>query len=48
MPSLFRFLFLIALISGSIYGGLWFLSVHHEPAQTEVSKPVAGVKIRRE
>ncbi len=48
MPSLFRFLFLISVLTAGVYGGLWFLAVHHEPPQKEISKPVPGIKIRRE
>jgi len=47
MPSLFRFLFTIALIGTVFYGGLYVLAVYFEPEQTEVQKPLPSVKIRR-
>lgn len=48
MPSLFRILFMLTVITAGVYGGLWFLAVHHEPVQHDVSKPLPGLKIRRE
>jgi len=48
MPSLFRFLFIAGTLSAMVFGGLYVLAVHFEPAPQEVSKPVVGVKIRRE
>lgn len=48
MPSLFRFLFVILVLTAGIYGGLWFLAEHHQPQPREVSKVVPGIKIRRE
>jgi hypothetical protein len=48
MPSLFRFLFLVGLLAGSLFGGLWVLAVYFEPPQKEVTQTVPGVKIRRE
>lgn len=47
MPSLFRFLFLIALVSGATFGGLYVLSEYFEPEQRDISQTVPGVKIRR-
>jgi hypothetical protein len=48
MPSLFRFLFIAGLIVSSIMSGLYVLATRFEPEQQIISKPVAGVKIRRE
>ena len=48
MPSLFRFLFITGTLSAIVFGGLWVLATHFEPVPQEVTKPVAGVKIRRE
>ncbi len=48
MPSLFRFLFLVGLLTASVVGGLWVLAVYFEPPQKEVTQTVPGVKIRRE
>ena len=47
MPSLFRFLFVVATIAGIVFGGLWVLATHYEPDQQTISKPVPSVKIRR-
>lgn len=46
MPSLFRFLFVVGLISGVTAGGLYLLA-SLEPESKEVTQPVPGVKIRR-
>lgn len=48
MPSLFRFLFVVALLGGAVFGGLYVLAVHFEPEQQEVSKPLPDVKIRKQ
>lgn len=47
MPSLFRFLVVVGLIGGVIYGGLFVLATRYEPVQQEEKKVVPGVKIRR-
>lgn len=47
MPSLFRFLFVVALLGGAVAGGLYLLSERYEPEQTEVRSAVSGVKVRR-
>ena len=47
MPSLFRFLFVLGLLSAVTVGGLYVLSEFFEPEPKEVSQPVPGVKIRR-
>ena len=46
MPSLFRFLAVVAIICGSIYGGLYIMANALEPTPRETSTPVA-VKVRR-
>ena len=48
MPSLFRFLAIVCTISAIIFGGLYALAVLFEPVPKEVSKPVPGVKIRKQ
>ena len=40
MPSLFRFLFAIALLAGVVGGGLFVLAQFFEPEQREVTKTV--------
>ncbi len=47
MPSLFRFLFFVGLISSIAYGGLFVLSEFFEPEQRETKQTVSGVKIKR-
>jgi hypothetical protein len=46
MPSLFRFLAVVGIICGAIYGGLYILATVLEPTPKETSVPVA-VKVRR-
>jgi hypothetical protein len=48
MPSLFRFLVIACVLSAVAYGGIYALAVYFEPEPTEVSKPLPGVKIRRQ
>ncbi len=48
MPSLFRFLFMLSLLGGMVAGGLYVLAIYFEPEPTEVSRPVPGVKIRKQ
>lgn len=47
MPSLFRFVFFLGLLSAVTFGGLYVLSEYFEPESKEVSHPVPGVKVRR-
>ena len=47
MPSLFRFLIVVATISSVIYGGLYVLGTRYVPDQQEEKKVVPGVKIRK-
>ena len=47
MPSLVRFLIIAGVIIGLFSGGLYVLATKYEPVQTEVTKPVPNVKIRR-
>jgi hypothetical protein len=48
MPSLFRFLLIACVLSAVAYGGLYALAVYFEPEPNEVTKPLPGVKIRRQ
>jgi len=48
MPSLFRFVFVVGMLGAIAFGGLWVLANYFEPPSKEVSKPITGVKIRRE
>ena len=47
MPSLFRFLFVMALLGGVTFGGLFVLSEFFEPETQETTTAVPGVKVRR-
>jgi hypothetical protein len=47
MPSLFRFLFVIMMLSASAAGVLYVLAEFFEPEQREVITTVPGVKVRR-
>ncbi|MFV0295725.1 MAG: hypothetical protein ACK5JT_06355 [Hyphomicrobiaceae bacterium] len=46
MPSLFRFLFVVCLLTAVTAGALWALAAFFEPVPKEVSQPVHGVKVR--
>jgi len=47
MPSLFRFLIVAGVLGAVVLGGLYVVAVFLEPEQSEMSKPVPGVKVRR-
>lgn len=47
MPSLFRFLFVVGILGGIVFGGLYVLSEFFEPVPKEVTQTVPGVKIKR-
>jgi hypothetical protein len=47
MPSLFRFLLVVMVLSASTAGVLYMLSEHFEPEPKEVTHTIPGVKIRR-
>ncbi len=47
MPSLFRFLFITALLGGVTFGGLYVLSEFFEPEAKETTSQVPGVKVRK-
>ena len=47
MPSLFRFLFILATLAGVTMSGLYVLATRFEPEQLTISKPVHGVTIRK-
>ncbi|MEZ5925638.1 MAG: histidine kinase [Hyphomicrobiaceae bacterium] len=46
MPSLFRFLAVLGVVVGVLYGSLFAASLFLEPELREISKPVYGVRIR--
>ncbi len=48
MPSLFRFLFVVGIVASVAVGGLYALAVYFEPVPEEITKPVPGVKVRKQ
>lgn len=47
MPTLFRFVIIVSLVAGAVYGGLFALSEYFEPEQKEMRSTVSGVKVRQ-
>lgn len=47
MPSLFRLIVVLGSIAAATFGGLYALATYVEPKPHDVSKPIAGVKVRR-
>ncbi len=48
MPTLFRLIFVTSSLTAVVFAGLYVLATRYEPEQQTISKPVTGVKIRRE
>jgi hypothetical protein len=46
MPSLMRFLTIIALIAGLFYGSMYVLAKFFPPKQHEISKAVRNIKLK--
>ncbi|RFB78692.1 histidine kinase [Methylovirgula sp. 4M-Z18] len=40
MPSLLRFLAVIAILAGLVYGAMWALATYVQPEQREMTQPV--------
>lgn len=47
MPTLFRFLTIITVLTGALYGSAYFVATYYEPEPQETSKVIPGVKIRK-
>jgi hypothetical protein len=47
MPSLFRFLFIIALLAGAAFVGMAALVAFVEPAPREISQPIAPATLNK-
>ena len=45
MPTLFRFLFVVALIGGLAYAGMWALATFVEPEKREISVTIPASKL---
>ena len=48
MPTLFRFLMIVGVITGVITGGLYVLAEYFQPQPKEISKALRNVKGRIE
>ena len=47
MPSLLRFIFVLAVLGGIVGGTLYVLATYFEPETKEISKPVHNLKLKR-
>ncbi len=47
MPSLIRFIFVLALLGGIVGGSLYVLAVYFEPDTKEITKPLRNIKLKR-
>ncbi|MDE2577738.1 MAG: histidine kinase [Hyphomicrobiales bacterium] len=45
MPTLFRFLIVVGLIGGAIYGAMWALATFVEPQPREMTQTVPPAKL---
>jgi len=45
MPDTIKFVLVLGVIAGVIYGGAWALA-HFPPEQTEIVKPLSSEKLR--
>ncbi len=48
MPSLFRLLLVVGVLFAVVFSALYVLATRFEPEQQTISKPVQGVKVRRQ
>lgn len=47
MPSLIRFVVVLAILGGIVGGSLYVLATYFEPETKEISKPVRNIKLKR-
>jgi hypothetical protein len=45
MPTLFRFLSVLAIIAGAIYGGMWALVTFVEPQERDVTVRIPSERV---
>ena len=45
MPSLFRFLFVLAVLAGIVYAGMWALATFVEPDSREMTETVPPARL---
>lgn len=48
MPSLLRFLFVVGVLGGLAFGGLYVLAEFFEPEPKEVVRTLPGVKVKKQ
>lgn len=48
MPSLIRFLVVLSVLGGIVFGGLYVLAEYFEPDTKEISKSVRDIELKRE
>ena len=48
MPSLFRFLLVIAILAGLVYGGMMALVAFVEPDQREIVQTIPPARLNRD
>ena len=46
MPSLIRFVVLIAVVAGAAWGGMFALAEFFEPEQREITKTIPNERLR--
>ena len=46
MPDTIKFILVLLIIAGAVYGGAWALA-HFPPEQTEIVKPLSSEKLRQ-
>ncbi|MBX4989837.1 hypothetical protein [Rhizobium lentis] len=45
MPTLFRFLFVCAILAGMVYGAMWALATFVEPQQRDVTIRIPSERV---
>ncbi len=45
VPTLFRFLLVVGVLAGMVYGGMWGLATFVEPQQREMTQPIPASKL---
>ena len=48
MPSLFRFLLVVAILAGLVYGGMLALTTFVEPDQREIVQTIPPARLNRD
>ena len=48
MPSLIRFLVVLAILGGIGVGGMYVLAEYFEPETKEYSRPIRDIELRKE